>query len=376
MTHASDNHGSNVRKHAHRAVEELRNLQRAALDEVGFEGTSPSELPFELQWTSDMPPEELAENAVRLATECLSEHEAFRHRHVYCYACSTGNCEHSRPREPGHVFAGYEPTGQPRWQELFRFFLDIGDARTDRLFANRPQVLARVIGRRRLTAQQLVSFGRNSYHYRVVGQVVAGYMHVDALRAALTVQLVETADRAMHMQLIMPDALREALANAPEDKRSAFHRMHEALREARQDITSLGRLWQQAKGRDAKAKLRDKAFRTLRHLAHSLERKGRQHHRRTVHAEVRARQKRPVHKAYDDLTAAGSDSLYRDQLRSSIIVSGKGGRVHVFSEQGKLVTSLLLSNEELEKRRRRGRYVALEPSEAMQFKQQACTASD
>jgi len=352
----------------------LRELKAAALEECAVHGAEAAGCPFVVEWQSDGDAEELAEDALRTAAEYASQHQAFRVGHVYCYACQSSDCEHGQPPSEGEVFIGYGSTGAPQWQEYFQALLGLEDPRTDLLFKERPEILARLVGRRRLTHDQLVSFGKNSLTYRVWGQVVAGYLYLRGLRAALTIQLVETRDRKLHLQVITVDDIRAALADAPPERRSAFHRVHDALSEARSQTHSLSTVWHASRRKELAKEVDRKAFAMLRHLAHSIERKGRQQQRRTVHAEVRGEQQRPVHKASDDLRRAKDEDLYRDVVRNSVIVRGRNRRLHVFSHEGKHITSMVADNSEVEKRQRRKRYEALSAADAKCFREAAMEA--
>jgi hypothetical protein len=310
-----------------------------------------------LQWRPGGSPADLAEQAMQGVAEAISEAQAVAGGRAYCYACNAVDCQHAVPPAAGEVFTGYESTGRPCWQEFFGFLLALGDQRTERLFAEHAEILARVVGRTRLIADQLRTFGRNSFTYRIWGQVVAGYLPVRNLRAALTVQIVEDRRHQLHLQVIADPLLREALADAPEDRRSAFARVYEAIAEARRQTLSLSTLWQNGSRREQEEATREKAFSILRHLAHSIEQKGRQLRRRTSHAEIRGGQNRPVHKAYDDVVAATAQDLYLDRFKQSLIVVGRAGRIHAFSREGKHITSLMLPGDEFDRRLARGRYV-------------------
>jgi len=359
-----------LQEKAKRAVEALADLQGAALSECGFNRDRSELAPdaLSLAWRPDMSPDELAEEAMRAASECVSRHEAFRSGRVYCYACGSADCAHVGPESPGQVFTGYQSTGLPRWEELFNFLLQLGDPRTELLFAERPEILARVVGRRRLVTDQLTSFGKNSLTYRVWGELVAGYFNIQSLRAAMTVQLVETKGYRLHLQVVTDQRVHEALANAPADGRSAFHRVYDALAGARRQVFSLSNLWQASRRNDVRDQIREKSFAVLRHLAHSIERKGRQRQRRTVHAEVRGQQMRPIHKAHDDLANAPVADFFRDTVKHSLIVLGKGGRMHAFSQEGKHITSMIIKGDELERRRRRRRFLPLDPEAVEEFR--------
>jgi len=275
-----------LRKEAARAVDALRATLTLALNECGRPGQVSSDMVAALTWRPAMTARELAEEAMTMAAEFTARGNAFRHGTVYCYACGSADCEHAQPPTAGTVFAGYESTGRPRWEEFFNVLLGLEDPRTDRLFHEPPDTLARVIGRRRLTAEQLVSFGRNSLTFRIWGQVIAGYFHIDDFRGALSAQVIETRDHQLRFQVIAPVEVLEALASARPDRASSLHRVHDALNGAREEVYSLSSLWQAKPDRKRQNEVRDRAFALLRHLAHSIERKGRQRRRRTAHAEV------------------------------------------------------------------------------------------
>jgi len=352
-----------------RALDELRLAALAACD--GTDAGPAAVGTFAISWTAGQSPGELSEQALASAAETLAENQPFRNGRVYCYACRSAVCEHARPAEDGQVFAGYQPTGKPYWEEFFNYLLAIGDDRAERLFAPRPELLARVVGRRRLVAEQLDSFGRNSLTYRVWGQVVAGYVTVAEERMALTVQLVENKGHQLRLQVLAPELLLAALADAPAHSRSALHRVHEAIRGARRDMADISHLWE---ARHAPARLpecREKAFAILRHLAHSIERKGRQDGRRTAHAEQRANQQRPVHTAREDLKQATDADFFRDRFRNSLIVLGKAGRAHAFNEDGCHITSFSLNGDELDRRLQRSRYQPLDEAERTAFRHRA-----
>ena len=365
-----------IQRAAEAALARLRTLCETAMRECGWhEGDEAADQNgFSLVWAPEMEARDLAEEALRVAAECVSEQRDFVSGRVYCYACKSAACEHTTPPQPGEVFTGYQSTGRPEWGEFFNFLLQLDDPRTDLLFAARPEMLARVVGRHRLVADQLTSFGKNSLTYQVWGEVVAGYLHTQDIRAAMTVQIVETRDRRLHLQVLTDAQVREALANAPVTQRSASHRVHDALTEARRQTFSLSNVWQTTHSKEVRRQTRDKAFGILRHLAHSIEKKGRQLKRRTAHAEVRGQQDRPVHAAHEDLAATPAADFFQDAFRDSVIVLGKNGRAHVFSESGKHITSLTIKRDELERRQRRKRYLPLPDGAVSTFRGKAAAA--
>ncbi len=362
-----------VEQKAEKAVNALRALERAALAECGISASEMEEErpPIEVNWTSNTGASELAAQVFEKTAQEVSRNAPFHSGRVYCYYCASSACEHNTPELPGEVFTGYTPMGLPVWEEFFRYLLSLEDDRTERLFDRPPEILARVVGRRRLIGDQLPSFGRNSLSYRVIGQVTAGYLNVENIRCALTVQLVETKGHIVHLQLVAPEKVKEALAEVPEGGRSVFSRVSDALSEARRKVTSLSATWEQARSQKARDRLRNDAFSILKKLAQSMERQGRQQRRRTRHAEQRGAEKRPVHKAREDLLNATDADIMLDRMKHSVIVCGKSGRVHVFSRQGKHITSMLLGQDEVNQRVHRKRYTCLAADEVQTFRRKA-----
>lgn len=360
-----------LQEQAQRAAAALEALRAAALAEsLGHPAIPPAAPDFVLAWHAGMAPEALAQAALEAAAEAVSATAAFRPGQAYCYRCRTATCAHAVPAAPGAVFAGYTSLGQPQWEEFLSFLLAAGERRTDLLYHERPEVLARLVSREQIVADQLVSFGRNSFTYHVWGEVVAGYFRLADSKAALTVQVVETATHALHLQLLAPPALRECLADTPPGQRSPLHRAFDALQEARRRIDALAPVWVRCRrhGPEARERLRRQALDVLRQFARSLERQGRQEHRRTQHAEARTADARPVHTAPDDLADATPADFYRDTLRGSVIVRGRSGRCHVFSDAGRHITTLTIGRDELDSRLRRRRYLPLPAAERAAFR--------
>jgi hypothetical protein len=340
----------------------LRLLMDSAVTEVENGAVLPSDA-ISVRWAGYMTAPQLAEQALNTARSGLACESAIHSGHVFCYHCNSALCEHSKPAAPGEVFSGYTNTGRPQWQEFFNFLLELGDQRIDQLFDDKPPIFARLVGRRRLTNEQFRSFGLGSLTYRIMAQVAAGYIRVGGQRCALTVQVVETRDHMLHVQILTPDEAHEALANASPKSGRAYYRIFDALRGTRRQIEELSGRWQNCADKDERAELRNRMNAVLRHLCTSIEQKGRQDKRRTGHAEQRGREKRPVHKAASDLKNAKDDQFYRDSKTKNVIVLGKSKRAHVFADDGRHVTSLFLEGDMLERRVSRRRYVPLPAEE-------------
>ena len=350
-----------------KAFHALGELHVTTLAEVGSQHERRSDSNVLIHWTPQMSKEEFFEKTFQTYGEAEADVCATECGRVYCYNCQSDACDHSTPNVESHVFAGYEDTGRPKWMEFFNYLLSLDDSRVDILFSNSPPVLAKVVGRRELIKDQLTSYGRSSMTYRIIGQVVSGYFSNGRKRFALTAQVIENRSRKLSLQVISCGSMHEMLASFPGKNGTSLDRLLDVMHETRHRIIRLNSRWQGTKEKSDRSKLLNKIFSVLRHLANSLERKGRQKNRRTSHAEKRLHDERPIHKAYDDLTSAGPERFFQDNRTGRIVVFGKNGRSHVFSKQGRHVTSLTLTSDKLELRRKRNRYQSLNCDQVRRF---------
>ena len=170
------------------------------------------------------------------------------------------------------------------------------------------------------------------------------------------VQVVEGGDRRIRSQLVGSLELLDAMADGHEGRLVGLMTV---LRQSSRKIENLGLEAQTKTSKQERAELREKVFKILRQLSVSFERKGRQRERRTKHAEYRRQEERPVASGFQDLFRAPVDSFFSDEVKGSLVVVGPSGRVHVYSEDGRHVTSLNLKKAEVERRLRRKRYQPL-----------------
>jgi len=311
----------------------------------------------------------------------LAEQDVFQRGHVYCFRCRTALCEHSLPPDELAVFRGYTQTGIPDWVELVQAFVDLRDERVDQLYATPPQILAAFQLGRELREQQMAYFGRASRTYSILGQVVAGYFPLPKNRCekwqcgdriALTVQLVEVrGGRGMELRLnpivgrIAGDRFEELLVAGWENTvGKPLRSAHTALGNLEADVRV-----QRAAGNHGEAR---KLLKTipglLLKLKRGLEQGERRRQRRTRHAQEHKRQERPVHKALEDARAADADALFRDEKRETWVACGKQGRAHVFTFDGRHVTSFTLKPGSTEFRVRTGRWTPLSQEDAALFR--------
>ena len=339
------------------------------------------------------------ENQIRGAVrEMASQAEAFQPGRVYCYRCDSAHCPHGIPPRPTAVFGGYTSTGLPLWPELSQVLLDIRHPKVDLLFEPSQQGLAVVyMNPEMLKQQQLNVFGKQSKTYDILGQVVFGFLRMRSCeadireteregfsrteregfsrteRVAFTVQAVESRriDGSPRLELNVLGRLANG-SYAMDAVNGPYQiRISAIIAAARRRIDSLNPSSPgPGKGRPARlsADTAQQVTDSLRKLSRTLEKLGRQRGRRTVHAEGHRITERPITNALKDTHEAPDNLILWDEHRHTIVVIGPRNRVHVFSPQGRHITSILLESEAIKSRMRRKRWVLLSGEPLKQFR--------
>lgn len=292
--------------------------------------------------------------------QILVHRAVFHPGHLYCLRCASASCEHSIPTSSQEVFAGYGPSGLPRFLDLGQWLLEQKDPRVDLLYATPRRLIAHTTIGSQLTDQLLPAFRDADSGYHIHGQVTAGWYSFPTIQGfeeslALSFQVVSSrppgGQRRFGLNLI---------GVAPEDQplENLFDRIGElpwmpSARWAQDALRQIERA--AARNQDIdEGKLEKRIQGLLSGLARRLERHQRSRRRRTSHAQKRHRQgDRPTWKALSDLASAKDEDLLFDTRKKTLIVLGDRGRAHVFNQGGKLVTSIRYSPSSIERRRER-----------------------
>lgn len=334
----------------------------------------------------------------------LVHHRAsFRPGRVYCLRCGSSDCEHAPLPSERATFAGYGPSGVPRFLDLPQWLMERGDARAATLYGeDGPRRLDRVVAvaasGEELTSGLLDVYRDQAADYRLHGQVSAGWFRATDTRGhgtpiAATFQVVSSRPPGNRRRLGL-----NVLVQGPggEPAEHLYDRLGEIpwtteVRWAQTVLTSIERTLSrpggQAKGAKGPAQGKDKgkgkkgrkgkggAEAAMAHaearivglldgLARRLEKGRRAKERRTRHAEERHGQgDRPTRMALTDLAQAKDEDVLLDTQKRTFVVLGDRGRAHVFNRQGKIVTSVRYSTDAIEKRRAGGRWKPLPKDE-------------
>jgi len=322
------------------------------------------------------------EEQIRAAVRETATHaEAFRGGSVYCYRCDSPDCPHSHPPRPTNVFGGYSSTGLPVWPEFSQILLERKHPGVDSLYdPSQTDLVAMYMDPEMLKQRQLNVFGRQSKTYDILGQVVFGFLKIripgenrsEPERVACTLQAVESRrlDGSPRLELNVLARLSDGSPALDAIKGPYQTRVSDVISSARHRISSLR---PPSKGHAEKRRassLPDTASLSadiLQGLARKLEKVGRQRGRRTTHAEGHRIKNRPTSKAWEDAFGAAEESVLWDKNEGTFVVLGPRNRVHVFSRQGRHVTSLVLSSEAVRSRKRRKRWTPLTDAQKEQF---------
>lgn len=298
----------------------------------------------------------------------LAEGAAFVPGRVWCLRCASAECEHSAPGGPRQVFAGYGPTGLPRFRDLAEWLLERQDPRAGQLYAGaavdngeRHRGLVTLVTSGRELGADLLDAYRTPLRgpeVELLGQVAAGWFRLRPRQGAgrelaLSFQIVASTyprrndnprrrgdaspARARRLSLNVvgaaPDGaplstLEERLEAPPWQTIGPW--TQSVLESVERDQTRL-----------TADQLSARIEGVLTAIARRLEQGRRGAERRTRHAEDRHQAgERPTRMALADLAQAKDEQILRDALRSTLVVLGDRGRAHVFTPAGKLVTSL------------------------------------
>jgi hypothetical protein len=295
----------------------------------------------------------------------VREHErALRPGAVYSYFEGSSHAEGCRPTEPRHIFDGYNSTGRPVFTDFVTMAIERKHPQIDRLLAGEDIVLTRVTMGRVLRTQQLAEFGGNSPVFKILGQVDAGLFRVlgAAGKCAFSFQLLRgtSLEGRVRLRLHAVGAV-DPMDLADPSLLQILSRFQRQL-----DVEAM-----RLQGQSTQGEVDEEAFvlPLLNDLAQRLQNRTRNAGRRTQHGLERSDAgDRPTSRAYPDAGEASDDAILWDLDQNTVVVLGGKGRVHVFTQQGKHVTSVVMQGAAIDRRRHMGRWRLAEPEERGEFR--------
>ena len=358
----------------HHAVEAVRSLAEMAQALLRIEGVEPLAMPRYLDLNLRVPIDggndirhaasTAVEQILKRVREVREHEKALRPGAVFCYFHGTSSAEGTRPTEPRQVFEGYSSTGKPVFADFVTMAIERKDPGIDRLLAGEEVVLTRVLMGRVLRTQQLAEFGSESPVYRILGQVDAGLFKVlgAAGKCAFSFQLLRgtTLEGRIRLRLHVVGAV------DPMDLADPAVMQIVSRCQRRLDTEAL-----RLEGQSKEGAVDEESFvrPLLEDFARQLEHRSRSAARRTQHGLERSETgQRPTSRAYPDAGEASDDAILWDVDQGTIVVVAPKGRVHVFSPDGKHVTSVVMQGDAIGRRRNMGRWRLAEPEERGEFR--------
>lgn len=295
----------------------------------------------------------------------LLHRSVFKIGRVYCLRCASPDCEHAVPTFSTEVFAGYSPSGVPRFQDLGQWLLQHQDPRVDHVYRTPPGLVAHLATGADLLRHLLPAFRDADSGYHIHGQVAVGWYMFPTeygvpTPVALTFQIVSTRPKKGRQRFGL-----NLIGVGPDDEplENLFDRIGEipwldASRWAQsilRDVERSASRRQPPKDEQIEKRLTG----MLTGLARRLEHQRRARDRKTHHGQKRHRDRtRPTDMAFADLEHAKDENILVDTRRETLVVIGDRGRAHVFNLSGRLVTSIRYSPAAIDKRRQRGLWKA------------------
>ncbi|MBZ0151279.1 MAG: hypothetical protein K8J09_07075, partial [Planctomycetes bacterium] len=368
-------HGRHGRRDSqHLAMQAVHALAEMARSLLHVEGVDPLAMPRYLDLNLRVPLDSgndvrhaagtAVEQILQRVREVREHEQALRPGAVFSYFAGTSHAEGCRPTEARQVFDGYTSTGKPNFTDFVTMAIERKDAQIERLLAGEEIVLTHVTLGRVLRTQQLAEFGGNSPVFKILGQVDAGLFRVlgAAGRCAFSFQLLRGSTLEGRVRLrLHPVGAVDPMDLADPALMQILSRFQRRL-----DVEAL-----RLEGQSKNGEVDEESFvlPLLQDLARQLQGRTRSAGRRTQHGLERSEEgQRPTSRAYPDAGEANDAAILWDVDQSTIIVLGGKGRVHVFTPQGKHVTSVMMQGQAIERRRHMGRWRQAEPEERGEFR--------
>jgi len=287
---------------------------------------------------------------------------AYRPGAVYCYLDESVECVHSRPGSPSEVMAEYLPNGIPEWRDLRDVLIDENPAAAAALFESRDFTTAVYMRGRDIKNRLLSSFGKSSRTYNILGQIICGFFTLKPSEIsdqrvneiALTIQAVEYRDNEGGMRLGLnvisgfdaPHLLDHFTGTAYSELRTRILDTERRLKSIEQTLRSVPASRKSAVLKEEMPRI--PSF--MREIRQDVIKLNQRRHRRTGHAVNRSLENRPVFTAIEDLRTARMADILEDPRNRTLIVPGRRRRWHVFSREGRLVTTLILERDNVHHR--------------------------
>ena len=278
---------------------------QAFRDKVGkyLNHPAPKDIPLKLSLKNEDQPDAITSQILTQLQASLASKQEHKKHACFCYECNSYRCAHSQQEENDEVFTGYSATGRPIWAPFNELLSISEDPKAGDIYSQKNPLLATLNNRNFLTRNQLIGGGLHQREYRIISQVTCGYLNVERERYTLSIQVVENTKQQLFVQRLAKVQLLDALKN--DQVNTTLARVEELLRQHKKAIQKVQNQWAKTVNAKSRSPLVAQINRINRKLINHIERASRQKQRRTQHAQQRANEKRPTHKALNECSARG-----------------------------------------------------------------------
>ncbi len=284
---------------------------------------------------------------------------------TWCFNTASFDSDYSRPDDPRQVLVGYGLEGRPRFADLVTLAIERKHECVDALLAGKEGAVHFLEKGSDVTSGIEPAFDPKAAPFRLVAQTMAGLYasSEEGRRVALTIQVLEHQDGDNKKRLLVHPVCAVDLLDLPELG---------VVRSLRRFQDELDALQRANLGKDAASEsydLEEQCVGLLRDLMRRFSSSTKNRERKTDHARDReAGGQRPTQLAFPEARSARDHHLFVDNEEQTMVVIGKKGRIHVFSLDGRHVTSVIMPPSNVRQRQKAGRWRPAEAEERGTFR--------
>jgi hypothetical protein len=285
---------------------------------------------------------------------------------AWCFSTESFDSDYCRPEDPRQVLVGYGLEGRPRYADLVTLAIERKHESVDDLLAGKEGAVSFVESGKTVSEGVRPAFDPDSIPYRLVAQAVCGLFESseEGRRVALTLQVLAHDDEAGKLQLLAHPVSAVDLMDLPDPG------IRRILRSFQHKLVQLAQQLDGKKAAGEEVDVEEEVLPHLREVARRLAQDAKNRERKTNHARERSAEgQRPTQLAFPEARSARDHHLYIDNEEQTMVVVGKKGRIHVFSPDGRHVTTLVMSPASVRQRVKAGRWRQAEPAERGAFRE-------
>ncbi len=285
---------------------------------------------------------------------------------AWCFRSESFDDASSRPDDPRQVLVGYGLEGRPRYADLVTLAIERKHESVDELLAGKEGAVSFVESGASITDGVKPAFEPDAAPHRLVGQAMCGLFasSEEGRRVALTVQVLAHDAEDGRLRLNAHPVSAVDLLDLPDSS------IRKILRNYQSTLVQIARQLDGRKAAGETVDVTEAVLPSLREVAHRLSADARNRDRKTEHARERGSEgQRPTQLAFPEARSARDHHLYIDTKEQTVVVVGKKGRVHMFSPDGRHVTTVVIPPKTLRERVSQGRWRQAEPAERGSFRE-------